>query len=143
MQCCLNMFGITLHRSNPMQCCLSGSKWHCIRKNPVQCYLGTTATCQNSSQCYLWGSRQHCKQKIMCNVVLILLVQYCTEKTLYKQHSQEKILAIHAMLSEEHLVTLFTCVNLHCHSHQKKYKVILSLLWKLTETKTGTAECVN
>ena len=109
----------------------------------MQCYLGTTATCQNSSQCYQWGSRQHCKQKIMCNVILILLVQYCTEKTLYKQHLQEKILAIQAMLFEKHLVTLFTYVNLHCHSHQKLYKVILSLLWRLTETKTGTAECVN
>ena len=52
--------------------------------------------------------------------------------------AQEKIQAILAMPFEQHLVTLFT--NLYIRSFtSKKYKVMLSLLWKSAETNAGIA----
>ena len=53
--------------------------------------------------------------------------------------AQEKIQAIQAMSFEQHLVTLFTYVYISGPSRQKKYKDMLSLLWKLAETNAETA----
>ena len=52
--------------------------------------------------------------------------------------AQEKIQAIQEMLFEQHPVTLFTYVYIRSFT-SKKYKVMLSLLWKSAETNAETA----
>ena len=101
---------------NSMKCCPRGSRQLCIRKNLVQCYLNTLRTTFQRSKPYAMLSERlqaTLHKKILCNVVLILLRQQCTGKTLCNvvlealsnNIVQEKI---KAMSSEQHLVTLFT-----------------------------------
>ena len=52
--------------------------------------------------------------------------------------AQEKIQAMLAMSSEQHLLTLFIYVYIRSFTSEK-YKVFFSLLWKSAETKAETA----
>ena len=61
-----------------MQCCPRGSRQHCTGKNPDQ---GQHSAGNNLVQCR--GSRQHCSEKILSNLVLILLEQHGTGKILF------------------------------------------------------------
>ena len=99
-------------------------------KNSEQCFLNTPGT---TFQCCLgrWAPGNITQEKILCNVVLILLGQHCTGKTLSSvvpeapdNIAQEKI---QAMLSEQHLVTPFIYIYIYIYiyirsfmSHKKK-----------------------
>ena len=75
---------------NLMQCCLKGSRQHCIRKNSVQCCLNTLGTTLHRTKPYAQDKTlcnvvreapdNTVSEKVLCNVVLILLGQHCTEQ---------------------------------------------------------------
>ena len=85
--------------------------------------MGQHCTGQNSMQCCPKVSRQFFTAKILFNVVLILMGQHCTQKTLCNvvpealdNIAQEKI---QVMSSEQHLVSLI--IYIYQFLHVKKY----------------------
>ena len=74
---------------NPMQYCLRGSRQHCVKKNPVQFFFNAVQEVPDNIA----------EEKILCNVVLILLVQHYTGQNFMqccprcsRQHCIKKIL---------------------------------------------------
>ena len=75
VQCCLNTLGSTLHSLKPyamlserLQAAL-----HMKKFCSMLILLGQHCTDQNPLQYCLRGSRQHCTEKVLCNILLILL----------------------------------------------------------------------
>ena len=123
---------------NPMQCCSKGSRQHCIRKNPLQCSLNTLGTTLHSWKPYamlpkMLHTTLH-KENVSFNVSGLCnlgpMQCYCRG---CKQHCTGKIQAIEATSGHSLYICIYEVL------HVKKYKVILSLLWKSAETKAETA----